>query len=250
MNEYRLRISDCYHKALFEDERVDKITGNTKIDLTRKFATYPHIGSNYGNGPKILFVGYDIGMDETPGKIQNFEERRSIETYNLRDKTIHIAGTYFTSLYFLKKFLKLEDFWEEIKSNKYGGNFKSILNNIPEIPKENPLSYVVLTNFYKYVTINRGQKDPSNHQIKTRRGNFDRVHLDRDAEIKLFLNEIDIFDPDIIFFQGKDFSRILPQQVKEYIKQKKIDAFYGIHPSKHAFTPENYINNYVFSLDK
>ena len=73
----RERLEASYRR-FFRDMEIDPATGTTPREAARKFATYPYIGSRYGSpGPrKLLIVGLDIGSDETPGRLQHFEERR------------------------------------------------------------------------------------------------------------------------------------------------------------------------------
>ncbi|WP_312207352.1 hypothetical protein [Epilithonimonas hominis] len=253
MDDFKHKIANLYSSLLFETGFVDAKTGTVSTDNTRKFATFPYIGSKYGIGPRILIIGYDIGCDETPGRIQTFEERNNIETSSLRTKNPHIAGTFFTALYYLKDFLKINEFWENTKSAKYGRTFDSILRKAPNLPLENPLSYISMTNYFKYVTQNRGQKDSITGKILGRRGNFDRVFLNKENDIKLFLSEVEIFSPDIIFFQGKEFKFLIDSEIKNYFKSNNIKAYYAFHPSDFseagANIPDNYFRNRVFELD-
>ena len=102
------------YRELFERYGIDEQTGQLEYCPCRKFATYPYIGSQYGEAAKILIVGLDIGEDETPerpgqpGWFQSFEERRAaIEDKELRKHNPHIAGTYFTALFFLKDDIRM-----------------------------------------------------------------------------------------------------------------------------------------------
>lgn len=241
-NEILKSIETKYHEILFNDKFVDNVTGVVKSDTLRKLATYPYVGSKYGEAKKVLVVGFDIGNDECKGKICSLEYRRQIENYNLRKLNPHIGGTYFTALYFLKDELKLSEFWEDTKSSKYAKTFATILKRVPKLPDTNPLSYIAMTNFYKYVTVGR---------TKSRRGNFDRVFIDKEREIKLFLAEIEILNPDVIFFQSKDF-QFLDRKIKDTILSKGIKAYYAYHPSDYSEVggniPENYFSNRTFEI--
>ena len=94
---------DKLYRAFFLELNIDSETGefNDK-NLQLKFASYPYIGNQYhSTTKKILFVGLDIGKDETPGYIQTFDERRE----NIAKESNfnpHIAGTYTTALNILK----------------------------------------------------------------------------------------------------------------------------------------------------
>ncbi|WP_419161621.1 hypothetical protein [Candidatus Palauibacter sp.] len=61
---------------------------------------------------RLLVVGRDIGSDETPGRLQHFEERRrAIECTPLPSLNPHIAGTYFTAL----KYACPVQEWDQVK---------------------------------------------------------------------------------------------------------------------------------------
>ncbi len=94
---------------------IDPETGTTPLQTDWKFAAYPYIGSKYGADPdvkRLLVVGRDIGSDETPGRLQHFEERRrAIECTPLPSLNPHIAGTYFTAL----KYACPVQEWDQVK---------------------------------------------------------------------------------------------------------------------------------------
>ncbi len=235
-------IEKVYDEILFKDNFVNKQTGIVSADQNRKLATFPYIGSNYGKAKKILIVGFDIGNDECEGEICSLEYRNQIESNSLRTLNPHIGGTYFTALYFLKDELLLNEFWEDIKSTKYGKTFATILKKVPKLPEVNPLSYIAMTNFYKYVTVNRKS---------SRRGNFDRIFIDREKEINLFLSEIEVLNPDIIFFQSKGF-QYLDQKIKDFLLDKQIKTYYAYHPSDFSEAggniPEVYFSKRTFEI--
>lgn len=253
ITEIKKSILNIYEEILFKDNFVDRNTGIVATDKTRKLATYPYVGSKYGKAKRILIVGYDIGKDETPNKIQTLENRSDIETNNLRGVNPHIGGTYFTALYFLKDNLNLNEFWEDTKSTKYGKTFNSILRKVPTHPSENPLSYIAMTNFYKYVTIGRGERNPETNEIISRRGDFDRIFIDREREINLFLTEIEVLNPEIIFFQSKGF-QYLDSKIKDHLLKKGVKLFYAYHPSDYSQAggniPENYFSKSTFEIVK
>jgi hypothetical protein len=244
INEIKKSIENIYEEILFKDNFVNRNSGEVKIDKTRKLATYPYIGSKYGRAKKILIVGFDIGNDETIGQIQSLEIRNRIETNDLRNVNPHIGGKYFTALYFLKEDLNLNHFWEDSKTSKYGKTFNTILRKIPNLPIENPLSYISMTNFYKYVTIGREN---------SRRGDFDRIFIDREREIKLFLSEVDVLKPEIIFFQSKGFQN-LEAKIKEILLEMGIKLYFAYHPSDYSQIggniPENYFSKRIFEILK
>ena len=123
------RIEEAYgqfFKDMCIDMRIDKKSGkfirNKHLDPDKKkFATYPYVGSKYGNNgnaEKILFVGLDIGKGHwKQGHIQHFSKRREgIEEKPFHCHNPHIAGTYMTALYFLKDKFDWSVQWEEICS--------------------------------------------------------------------------------------------------------------------------------------
>ena len=164
-------------------------TGIMSAYPEKRFATYPYIGSKYGKGglPKILFVGMDMGRDETVvedfpgfpadpcGRIQCFEERRMRvidRLENPRDNK-HIRGTCSDAAALLK-----EKGWQ----TPFG---------------KSPLSYVALTNFHKFVTRNRHERG-NRGEAKYK----DRKFIQRDLECKLLVDEVKALEPDIVIFQG------------------------------------------------
>lgn len=181
------------YQELFNKFGINEKTGCLKDTPQIKFPTFPYIGSEYGHSKKILIVGLDIGADEKIGGIQSFEERRqAIEDKSLSKHNPHIAGTYFTALFLLKEELHLQDYWEKLK--KISSCQKALQIN-EELPSSNPLSYVTLTNYYKFVSINR----------TNRTGGENRVHFDSKMELDFFIQEVRIFNPDIIVLQSQSF---------------------------------------------
>ena len=91
--------------SFFDLFKINKQTGELLDYSNVKFITMPYIGSKYTlSKQKILFVGMDVGKDETPGRYQNFDERNS-NIENNSHFNPHIAGTYCSSLFLLKKAL-------------------------------------------------------------------------------------------------------------------------------------------------
>ena len=188
-----LQDLNVIYRGFFKNMGIDPKTGLSERCLDMKFVTYPYIGSRYGASAKVLFVGLDVGQDTKPGRVQGFEERReSIESKVLSEHNQHISGTYIAALYFLKDAMGWVHYWNEIKHLRV---YKGVLLNIDKLPLDNPLSYVSLTNCHKFNTVGR----------KTRRGGEDRKYLDESEEWHLFREEIELFDPAVIIFQGKDY---------------------------------------------
>ena len=161
------------YRELFKRYKIDPKTGCLKCYLDLKFPTYPYIGSRYGETKKILIVGLDIGSDETPRRIQCFDERRqAIEKKPVYKHNPHIAGTYFTALFFLKDELGWNDCWSKTKNIS---TCQQALKNGKDLPTSNPLSYIALMNYYKFVTENRrnkGEEQTENIWIRALIKNF------------------------------------------------------------------------------
>lgn len=214
----------------FDDFNIDSNTGELRDYTNQKFATMPYIGSKYVNANyKILFVGQDIGADETPGRIQSFEERRmAIEKdccYNP-----HIAGTYSSALFLLKDYYEWKDVWNKHREfSTYSQATKHILHK----DGENPLSFITLTNLHKFVTVER----------QHRAGKENREFLKRETEENILLKEIEALKPNLIFFQGK-----LPSHSTiEKIKLRNIEITKARHPSyreKGGRKPDVYIKTF------
>lgn len=208
-------LNEIYTR-FFSEMGVDLDTGCLSGFPGKKFATYPYIGSKYGNAKKILFVGLDIGKDPKPGRIQSFSERRtSIEDKPVSLHNPHIAGTYMTALYFLKGDLDWDSHWEKIVGT--GATCQKVLKHRGGIlPPENPLSYCALTNYRKFVTERR----------QHRSGSADRSDLNREAERSFFNVELEAFDPDVVVFQGVGFERKMAG-----LKRSGTRFYVGQHPS-------------------
>jgi len=205
------------YQELFKKFEIDEKTGCFKNIPNIKFPTFPYIGSKYGFSKKILIVGLDIGSDEKIGGIQSFEERRkAIEDKPVSKHNPHIAGTYFTALFFLKDSLNMEDYWNKLKNTF---SCQKALQKQENLIYSNPLSYVALTNYYKFVSINR----------KNRTGGENRIHLDQNIELNFFIEEVKIFNPDIIIFQSNSF-KYKKSLLKNLLDMGK-SIYIGPHPA-------------------
>ena len=219
-------LDNLFHK-FFEDMKIDEKTGIVK-DTNKRFSGYPYIGEKYVEAPvKILFIPLDTGVDELKEEntYHKFDSRAEKVTPNKDAKHVfnpHLAGLYATTVYLLKdKLDSAKKCWEYL--DKAGGEKTStkINNSWKNLNKEqkNLLSYVAYDNRYKFVTIER----PENK----RSGGKDRTWLNKDKERELLLSEIEIFNPDIIVFQGKTGSdNCNIKKLKE-----KYTVFEAYHPS-------------------
>lgn len=224
---YETEIQSLYQHFFMQNKNVSDKTGKVR-GINKRFASFPFIGENYGKTKKILFVGMDIGRDERDGIISLEERRSDIQELYIGNFNHHIAGTYFLALNYLKEELGLSKYWKEVsKEDKFSA---SILNNndnkkserfFPNHENLNVLSYIALTNYYKFVTVDR----------ENRSGDKDRVHvLEPAIEEKLFLDEVDILTPEHIIFQGLEFYKPKYQHVIETLKSKA-SVFVGCHPA-------------------
>ncbi len=208
---------DAAYRKFFRHMGIHPKTGRLKGVPDKKFATYPYIGSQYGASKKILFVGLDLGIDPECGSIQSFEaRRRSIEEKPLPDHNPHISGTCITALYFLQDALGWNVCWDRLK---HLPTFKQALRRSDMLPAENPLSYVALTNYYKFASEGRTERS----------GAQDRRHLSELVERGLFLEEIAAFDPDAVVFQGVSCG--FPETACWLKEQTGREVHIGLHPS-------------------
>ncbi len=182
---------DERHRRFFRHMGIDPRTGIPDRHQSKRFACHPYVGSRYGEDRRILFIGLDIGED--PGHLQSFETRRErIEGKRLSDLNPHIAGTWVVALAMLPP----KYGWDEIADFEL--TCQKILRENPESRwKANPMSFVGLTNFYKWTTIDR----------RGRTGGSDREHLSHEIERQFLLDEIHCYQPQVVIFQGAGFRK-------------------------------------------
>lgn len=188
------------HTDFFRRMRIDSRSGEF-LDRhhEQKFACFPYVGSRWGEWPnKLLVVGLGVGKDETPGRIQSFEHRRRmIEERSLAAHNAHIAGTYFTAMRFGGSDIADPQWpeWDNFKSQNQ--TCQQLLKRRKSLPSVNPLSFVALTNFYKWTT-----------KAKTQTlGKKDLRHVAVESERAFFVEEVRAFAPTIVTFQGTDFAK-------------------------------------------
>ncbi len=227
----KTKLTSVYEQ-FFKDLDIDQSTGLVR-NQNKRFATMPYVGENYEEARrKILFVGMDIGKDEThaANTYQDFNERRSnvCGDYSFNP---HIAGTYSAALHFLKDTYNWQSVWDNV--NQYATS-QQATKTMKHKEGENPLKYIALTNFYKFVTFGR----------RKRAGDNDRQYLlnTKELEENLFLQEVQIFNPDIIVFQTKHPNWYIVNQ----LKNQGWVVYVGPHPSyreKGGRQPGIYVNN-------
>lgn len=217
------QISKLYSEFFKENgiNSIDGIWTNAPNERKLRFASMPHIGEKYCSAKiKIMFVGLDIGADEK-SRIQTFEERRGFSQScdNFFSKNAHISGTYIETLCLLKNQYQKE--WHEVYNIKDKQN-RTVLRSLSNILPTDLLQYITLTNYYKFVTIER----------INRKGQSDRDHFGLPLAIKkLFLDEVEILKPDIIWFQGNDFRCY--QAYNELLNKNDRKIIVAYHPSSY-----------------
>ena len=184
------------YREFFYQMGIDPETGNLdpRHSETQKFACYPYIGSLYGLGKRqVLMVGLEVAHDNPLGEgIQSFKNRRrSIEEKPLEKHNPHIAGTYFTAL----KYGCPEFGWDRFADSHL--SCEMLLKAGKDLPESNPLSFIALTNFHKWVT--KGARKTA--------GTRDRVTFDRKLEEELLCREVEILRPDVVVFQSAEYAK-------------------------------------------
>ncbi len=218
---YRARLKAIYW-FFFRNMGIDCQTGDLPARFPNhrkyKFACYPYVGSRYGTDPntkKVLVVGLDIGCDENPGEgIKSLEERSGIECAPVDKLNPHIAGTYFTALRYAcpqrgwERFQDAEDACQTILKKRGA-----------ELPSINPLSFIALTNFYKWVK--KGSQSRKS----------ERKYFDCKVESQLFLNEVRCLEPDVVVFQSTSYGENKFKAIRESIKCQARECHVLVHPS-------------------
>lgn len=174
------------HQGFLEHFQVDRETGLVGRPYV-KFASYPHVGSGYGSTKRLLIVGMDVGWDETPGKIQSIETRRSlIEGTPLTAHGPHMAGTCVMAMHLLRE--ECENWRRWLANADTEATPQSLLHRAAGLPSPNPLSRVAFTNFYKFLLPN-GEK----------------VRLDYEREEDFLLAEVQALEPAVVLLQSAQF---------------------------------------------
>ena len=202
---------------------IDPQTGDlpTSLSSDRKLATYPYIGSRYGTDPEVkrlLVVGLEVAHDERIERgIMSLEQRRrTIECKPVAGHNPHIAGTYFTAL----KYACPQHGWDRFAHSDK--TCKALLKAGRNLLERNPLSYIALTNFYKWVTKGAVKTD----------GPRDRKNFRPDLEIQLFLDEVRVLDPDIVVFQSAEYGKSRFQDVRKRVRDMAGEYHVLEHPSR------------------
>ena len=220
------RIKKLYGE-FFRDLGINKKNG-TFPQKSRwsflRFPTYPLIGSRYAEnkGYRFLFIGLEIGSDENPkGGIIDFDEKRRLVEDNEKHKP-HVYGMGVATIFLLKSLFKNNQYKKIFRSKTY--TYKNTLKLTRNLTDFDPLSYIAMTNCYKFVTINR----------KSKLGGKDRKHISIDKEWDLLEKEVKIFKPKFLVFESKDFIKDhwfkpLISEIKKQNKNTKV--YVSNHPS-------------------
>jgi len=220
---------EILYQNFFRKLGIDSRTGEFIEENNIKFATYPYIGIKYHQPKqKILFVGLDIGKDETPCCIQSLEERRENIALDT-DFNPHIAGTYIMALFMLLEEFNWQDIWESVRVFSTCQQATKVRHHRID---QNPLDYVSLTNFFKFVDVNR----------EIRSGDKNRKFTNKNVENQLFIDEVKILNPSIIIFQGN----CPTDSILSELRQLNIELYKATHPSNRKLggrQPENYVSS-------
>lgn len=182
----------------FIDMGIDPVTGIVS-GTNRRFAGYPYIGRKYATSPvKVLFIPLDTGVDECAeiNTYHSFESREKLFADGELDFNPHIAGTYATALYIMKESMGWKSSWDALCAKGEKHKTAKAIREASTVLPQDLMSYIAYDNRYKFVTIGRPEG--------SRAGANDRVWLNLERERRILLDEIAIFDPDYIVFQGTE----------------------------------------------
>ncbi len=225
-NELNYSIK-CLYDDFFADMHIDSKTGIVE-GTNKRFSGYPYIGSNYVKAPvKILFIPLDTGKDECyeQNTFHSLESRESLFSPEIKFDEIqaHMAGLYATSLFILKESLGLSDAWNQLWSKREYKSAKAIKLSADYLPRD-LMTYVAYENRFRFVTIKRGV------EIKERGGDEDRRWLNPSRESQMLWDEIQVFAPDVIVFQGTTglWNCRIPELKKTYtVVEAYHPSYYG-----------------------
>ncbi|MDE0189932.1 MAG: hypothetical protein OXQ90_01120 [Gammaproteobacteria bacterium] len=185
-DELRQRL-DKAHRGFFE--RFDVGLSSGRVGRAHvKFASYPFVGSRYGEGKKLMVVGLDIGDDEGGTDIQSYECRRKrVEEECPTKFGRHLAGTFLTAMSLLQEdCCEWRKWMEKACHNEWP---QALLKKHP-LPCRNPLSYIAFTNYYKFLI---------GGEVKDKGA---KIQLDWEREQDFLAEEACALQPDAIHLQG------------------------------------------------
>lgn len=220
------------YDELFEHFGLDKATGLFE-DSKSRFSGYPYVGLKYAESKKkILFVGLDTGVDEKVNEkgYHDFCSRRMKISVSAQGKTYkeiqgyplrpHMAGTYLLAMLLLSD---CHHEWkcakEQLFLNPNSVNAKALsLKENKDVMPCDVLDYIAQINVFRFVSHMRGKRS----------GGQDRKWRDKSYEIDFLKREIEVFQPDILVFQGS--SKWIPKNVMGDFRTK-YRVICGYHPS-------------------
>jgi len=200
INQLKLRYEQFFQELEINKNGIlGKISNPRYQNEKLRFSGFPYIGTKYSMAKKkILFIGLDIGEDELSceNTYHNFDSRRKVITGSVDGCSSlgfnnHISGTYISAMFLLKNDYDWDKSWNSVCAfdNK---TCKSVIDILKSSLPLEVLDYVAFTNIHKFVTVNRNN----------RTGDENRKWYNKNEEIDFLIDEIKIFNPDIVYFQG------------------------------------------------
>lgn len=188
---------------------VDPDTG--ELDGKYRFAGYTDIGSSYAPNRGILFVSLDIGKDPGPRPPEDWICRGGEKKW---PKNPHHNGMRLQAAHLLPGTV-YSAYLDRMKDRGLGA--KEIWKHwrCPDAPAADPLDHATVTNFYKFVTVNRTRRQGARdrcHRVGGRRG---------PPEKRLLLGQIKALRPVHIVFHGRRLPEFLrwPEEIcKEFLE--------------------------------
>lgn len=186
---------------------VDPHTGELDGKGEHRFAGYTAIGSAFTPGSGVLFVSLDIGEDLGSQPPENLIWHRWGCSW---PKNLHHNGMRLQAAALLPG-TGYGSYLDTVRGRGLGANQIWEHWRGPGSPAADPLDRVAVTNFYKFVTINR----------TGRQGGQDRCHrvggLHGAPEKRLLLGQIEVLRPAHIVFHGRHLPGYLqyPEDIRK-----------------------------------
>ena len=188
---------------------VDPVTG--ELDGKYRFAGYTAIGSAYVPDHGILFVSLDIGVDLGPQRIEALIHRGGENGWpkNLHHNGMRLQAAKLLPGTVYRGYLdRVKD--RGLRANEIWKHWRG-----PDAPAADPLDHATVTNFYKFVTVNRTRRQGARdrcHRVGGRHG---------PPEKRLLLGQIKVLRPTHIVFHGRRLPEFLrwPEEIrKEFLE--------------------------------
>lgn len=192
---------------------VDPSTG--ELGGKYRFAGYTAIGTAYVPGSGILFVSLDIGADLCAQPPEDLiwsrggcEWPKNLHHNGMRLQAAKLlSGTVYRSYLdrVTDRGLAANEIWQHWRG--------------PEAPAADPLNSSAVTNFYKFVTIGRGDEKSERSGAKDRVHRLDAPH--GGPEKRLLLGQIEVLRPAHIVFHNQHLPEYLrwPEDIrKEFLR--------------------------------